>query len=158
MTPREHVFKTLAHQEPDIIPWGEHWIDYNVYEDILGRKSFVHGKMKETKAHWDGRDEEIIESYKRDTVDLVEALGLDIVTVELLPMSQYIVGEDRLRRPMKQLDENTYQDKDGSIWHVSVMTHDLMPYRLNPKSYTPPTLESLEKEIDEIDRNGGKKR
>ena len=157
MFPRERVFKTLAQQEPDIIPWGEHWIDYNVYEDILGRESFVHGKIKETKAYWDGRDEEIIESYKRDMVDLAKALGLDMVTVELFPNSQYILGEDRLHRAMKQLDENTYQDKDGSIWHVSVMTHDLMPYWLNPESYTPPTLESLEREIDEIDRNGVKK-
>jgi len=46
MLPRERVLKTLNHQEPDIVPWGEHWIDYNVYEDILGRKSFVHGKIK----------------------------------------------------------------------------------------------------------------
>ena len=157
MLPRERVFKTLAQQEPDIIPWGEHWIDYNVYEGMLGRESFVHAKMKETKAYWDGRDEEIIESYKRDIVDLAKALGLDIITVELFPDSQYVLGEDRLHRAMRQLDENTYQDKNGSIWHVSVMTHDLMPYWLNPESYTLPTLESLEREIDEIDRNGVKK-
>ncbi|KKL58830.1 hypothetical protein LCGC14_2221400, partial [marine sediment metagenome] len=55
---------------------------------------------------------------------------------------------------MKQLDENTYQDEDGSTWRVSAITHDLMPYRLNPESYTQPTLESVEKAIDEIDRNG----
>jgi len=157
MLPKERIFKTLAHQEPDIIPWGEHWIDYNVYEDILGRESFVHAKMKETRAYWDGRDEEIIESYKRDVIDLAKALGLDIVTAELFPNSQYVLGEDRLRRAMRQLDENTYQDKDGSIWHVSVTTHELLPYWLNPESYTPPTLESLEKAIDEIDRNGVKK-
>lgn len=157
MLPRERVFKSLNHQEPDIVPWGEHWIDYNVYEDILGRESFVHAKMKETKAWWEGRDEEIIESFKRDVVDLAKALQLDIVTVELFPQSQYVLGLDRLRRPMNQLDENTYQDKDGSIWHVSVTTHDLMPYRLNPDSYTPPTLESVEKAIDKIDRNGVKK-
>jgi len=157
MSPRERVFKALNHQEPDIVPWGEHWIDYNVYEDILGRESFVHAKMKETKAWWEGRDEEIIESYKRDVVDLAKALELDIVTVELFPQGQYVLGLDRLRRPMKQLDENTYQEEDGSIWHVSVTTHDLMLYRLNPESYTPPTLESIEKEIDEIDREGVKK-
>ncbi|MBA7487210.1 hypothetical protein ES707_22772 [subsurface metagenome] len=157
MLPRKRVLKTLNHQEPDIVPWGEHWIDYNIYEDILGRESFVHGKMKETKAWWEGRDEEIIESYKRDVINLAKALGLDIVTVELFPNSQYVLGLDRLRRPMKQLNENTYQEKDGSIWHVSATTHDLMPYRLNPDSYTPPTLEGIEKAIDEIDREGVKK-
>ena len=60
MLSRERVFETLAHQEPDIIPWGEHWIDYNVYEDILGRESFVHAKMKETRAWWEGQDKEIL--------------------------------------------------------------------------------------------------
>ena len=158
MLPRERVFKTLEHEEPDIIPWGEHWIDYNVYEEILGRQSLVHAKMKETKAWWQGRDEEIIESSKRDVVDLAKALGLDIVTVELFPNSQYVLvghrGLDGFRKPMKQLDEETYEDDDGGIWHVSSTTHDLMPYRLNPDSYTAPTLESLERDIDEIDRNG----
>ncbi len=161
MLPRERVLKTLNHQEPDIVPWGEHWIDYNVYEDTLGRKSFVHAKMRETKAWWEGQDREIIESYKRDVIDLALALGLDIVTVELFPNSQYVLigqrGLNGFRRPMKQLDENTYQDKDGSVWHVSATTHDLMPYRLNPGSFTPPTMESIEREIDKIDRKGVKK-
>lgn len=127
MSPRERVFTALSHREPDIIPWGEHWIDYNVYEDILGRESFVHAKMKETKAWWDGRGEEIVASYKRDTVDLADALGLDIVTVQLL-------GNDQ--KPMKQLDEDTYED--GNLYRVSSATHDLMPYRMNPKAYIYP--------------------
>ena len=157
MLPRERVFKTLEHQEPDIVPWGEHWIDYNIYEDILGRQTLVHAKMKETKAWWEKRDKEIIESNKRDAVDLVEALGLDIVTVELFPASQYVLGYERLQTPFKQLDEDTYEDEDGSIWRVSSATHDLMPYRMNPDAYTPPTLESVERDIDEIDHNGVEK-
>ena len=57
MTPRERVFAALEHREPDRIPWGEHSIDYNVYEDILGRETFVQAKMKEAQAYWDGRRE-----------------------------------------------------------------------------------------------------
>lgn len=161
MLPRERVFKTLSRQEPDIVPWGEHWIDYNVFEDILGRETFFHAKMRELRAWWDGRDEEIVASYKRDVVDLTLALGMDIVTVELVPHSQYVVlghrGMGGIHKPMKQLDEETYEDDDGGIWHVSSATHLLMPFQLNPKSYTPPTLESLERDIDEIDRNGVEK-
>jgi len=161
MLPRERVLKTLSGEEPDIVPWGEHWIDYNVVEDILGRETLYHAKMRETRAWWEGRDEEIIASYKRDVVDLTLALGLDIVTAEVLPNSQYVLvgqrGLEGFRRPMRQLDDETYEDDDGSIWHVSSMTHDLMPYRLNPESYTPPTLESLERGIDEVDRNGVEK-
>ena len=46
MTPKERVLTTLAHREPDRIPWGEHSIDYNVYEDILGRETLVQAKFR----------------------------------------------------------------------------------------------------------------
>ena len=161
MLPRERVLKTLSGQEPDLVPWGEHWIDYNIVETMLGRETLYHAKMKETAAWWENRDEEIVASYKRDIPDVVEALGLDIVTVEVLPNSQYVLvgqrGQEGFRRPMKQIGSAAYEDDDGSVWHVSSMTHDLMPYRLNPASYTPPTLESLERDIEAVDRYGVEK-
>ncbi len=123
-------------------------MDYNIYEDILGRETFVHAKMKETKAWWQKQDQEIIESYKKDTIDLVEALGFDIVTVQVFTKET---------PPMKQLDENNYEDSKGNIYRVSSVTHDLLPYRMNPDGYTPPTLESLEKEIYKIDNYGVEK-
>ena len=58
MLPRERVIAALEHRESDRIPWGEHSINYNVYEDILGRPSFVQGQFKETRALWDGRRDE----------------------------------------------------------------------------------------------------
>jgi hypothetical protein len=135
------------------------WANYNVYEDILGRKSLVHAQMKETQAWWQGRDEEIIRHYLRDIVELVNVLELDIVAVEELPLSQYMLmgREGGFRRPMRKVDDETYEDNDGSLWRVSSATRELLPYRPNPASYTAPTLESLEKDIDEVDRNGVEK-
>ena len=49
MTPKERVYAALEHREPDRIPWGEHSIDYNVYEDILGRETLVQAKMKQIR-------------------------------------------------------------------------------------------------------------
>ena len=95
----------------------------------MGRESFFTAKMKETKAWWEGRDEEIVASYQRDTVDLAEALRLDLVTVQLLANDQ---------KPMKPLNEDTYEDENGNIYRISSATHQLMPYRMNPKAYTPP--------------------
>ena len=148
MLPRERVLTTLNHQEPDIIPWGEHWIDYTIYEDVLGRETLVNAKFKETKAWWDGRRDEIIASYKKDTIELAEALGLDIITVMKMPAKSAPPGI------MTKVDDETYQDKDGNLWRLGVHTHDLMVYKLNPKSYSAPTLETIQREIDEIDRNG----
>lgn len=85
MLPRERVFAALEHKEPDRIPWGEHSIDYNVYEDILGRETLVQAKMKTTQAYWDGRRDEVVENYKRDRLDLVRMLEMDIVFVSQVP-------------------------------------------------------------------------
>ena len=145
MLPRERVFTALEHREPDRIPWGEHSIDYNVYEDILGRATFVQAKMKETQAYWDGRRDEIVESYKRDRLDLIRALEMDIVSVGGVPPRDY------RPQPMAKLDEATYRDERGNIYCVSSTTHDLMMYERNTRDYVSPTLESLQQEIDRLE-------
>jgi uroporphyrinogen decarboxylase len=145
MLPRERVFAALEHREPDRIPWGEHSIDYNVYEDILGRETFVQAKMKETQARWDGRRDEIVESYKRDRLDLIKALEMDIVFVGGVP------SKDAQPEPMEKMNKDTYRDHKGNIYRISSVTHDLMRFETNTEGYVPPTLESVQREIDELD-------
>ena len=145
MLPRERVFAALEHREPDRIPWGEHSIDYNVYEDILGRETLVQAKMKETQAYWDGRRDEVVAGYKRDRLDLIRALEMDIVFVGAVPPADY------RPEPMEKLDSATYRDSSGHIYHVSSTTHDLMLYKKNVKTYVPPTVESLQEQIDQIE-------
>lgn len=145
MLPRERVFAALEHREPDRIPWGEHSIDYNVYEAILGRKTFVQAKMRETQAYWDGRRDEVVESYKRDRLDLIRALDMDIVFVSAVPPKGYHP------KPMEKLDDETYRDEHGNIYRVSAITHDLMPYKRNTEGYRPPTLDDIQRQIDNLE-------
>jgi len=145
MLPRERVFTALEHREPDRVPWGEHSIDYNVYEDILGRETFVQAKMKQTQAYWDGRRDEVVESYKRDKLDLVRALEMDILAVGRVPPKDY------RPEPMEKIDDDTYRDKAGNLYRVSATTHDLMPYKRNTENYKPPTIEGLQEQIDKLD-------
>ncbi|HUS91290.1 MAG TPA: hypothetical protein VM695_05535, partial [Phycisphaerae bacterium] len=145
MLPRERVFAALEHREPDRIPWGEHSIDYNVYEDVLGRPTLAQAKMRETQAYWDGRRDEVVECVKRDRLDLVRALEMDIVFVGAVPPKDY------RPEPMERLDEGVYRDKDGSIYHVSATTHDLRPWKLNTAGYVPPTIDTLQERIDRLE-------
>jgi hypothetical protein len=145
MLPKERVFAALEHREPDRIPWGEHSIDYNVYEDILGRETLVQAKMRTTQAYWDGRRDEVVESHKRDRLDLIRALEMDILFVSAVPPKDY------RPEPMERLDEETYRDEEGHLYHVSSTTHDLMPYKRNVEAYVPPTRESLQEEIDRLE-------
>ena len=146
MLPRERVFAALEHREPDRIPWGEHSIDYNVYEDILGRETLVQSKIRQIQAYWDGRRDEVVEHYKRDIPDLVRALEMDIIPVGGVSPKGYHP------KPMEKLDEETYRDEHGRIYRVSSVTGDLRP--LEPavsKNYVPPTLEGLQEQIDKVD-------
>jgi len=145
MLPRERVFAAIEHREADRIPWGEHSIDYNVYEDILGRPTLVQAKMRETQAYWDGRRDEVVACYKRDCLDLVRALEMDIVFVGAVPPKDYRPA------PMRKLDDATYADERGSLFRVSATTHDLMPYEFNTSGYVPPTVQSLQKQIDKLE-------
>ena len=142
MTPKERVLTTLAHREPDRIPWGEHSIDYNVYEDILGRPTLVQAKFRQTKAYWEGRRDEVVESYKRDRLDLIRALEMDIVFVNRVPPKGY------RPEPLEQLDEVTFRNKAGDLFRISATTHDLRPYKLNRPPAEPPDLEDLEAELE----------
>ncbi len=148
MLPRERVLKTLAHQEPDLVPWGEHFVDYDVYEYILGRPTLMHAKFRETQAWWEGRREEIVADYKRDTVDLSLALGFDVVMAHTMPSAS-----DE-QRPMKKIDEETYEDEAGNLWRISATTHDLMPFKKRTDNYEVPTPEGLQEQIDKLDREG----
>lgn len=151
MLPRERVFKTLRHEEPDIIPWGEHSIDYNIYEDILGRKTFVQSKFRFTKALWDGRRDEIVASYKKDIIDLAEALGFDIILAPMVP------SVTEVHKPMEKIDDETYRDENGNIYRISATTYDLMPYKMNPDAFKPPTIEEMKEAIEKIDREGAER-
>jgi len=147
MLPRERVFAALEHREPDRVPWGEHFIDYNVFEDILGRETLVHAKMRETQALWDGRRDEVVEHYKRDIPELTRALEMDIVPVYGVP------AKGHRPEPMEKLDDVTYRDKWGNLYRISSTTHDLMFYRRNEANladYVAPTVEGIQKEIDNL--------
>lgn len=148
MLPRERVIKTLSHEEPDIVPWGEHSIDYNIYECMLGRKTFVQAKFRQTKAMWEGRRDEVVESYKRDVIDLADALGLDIIIAPMIEPKGYV------EPAMEQLDEETFRDSNGNLYRISATTHDLMPYKMNSDAFNPPTLDEIYQQIDDIDKNG----
>ena len=145
MLPRERVIAALEHREADRIPWGEHSIDYNVYQDILGRETFVQAKMRETQALWDGRRDEVVASYKRDRLDLVRALEMDICFVGGVPPAGY------QPQPLEKIDDVTYRDGGGNVYRVSSTTHDLMPLTRNVDAYRPPTVEGIQAAIDRLD-------
>jgi Uroporphyrinogen-III decarboxylase len=125
MTGKERVIAALENRQPDLIPWGEHCIDYNIFELVLGRPSLLHAKFKETKAYWEGRRDEVARSYTRDYIDLARVLDMDLLTLFPLPPKGY-VGEK-----LTDLGGNRWRGADGREYIYSPNTEDLMEIPLN---------------------------
>ena len=63
--------------------------------------------MKQTQAYWDGRRDEVVASYKRDRLDLIRALDMDIVFLSQVPPADYHP------EPLERLDSETYRNESG---------------------------------------------
>ncbi len=113
MTSKERVLQTLNHKEPDRVPVGEWGIDHDTVEKVIGRETYWRNRKRETLALWAGKRNEVVESYKKDLVELIEKLGHDLVPVYFVP------PKDLQPKKIKQIDEKTWKDENGAIYKYS---------------------------------------
>ena len=85
MTSKQRVLTTLKHGEPDRVPIGETGIDAHITEAVLGRPTHYRGGWRSQIALWEGRSAEVLESHKRDMVELFTKLDYDVVPIFLGP-------------------------------------------------------------------------
>jgi len=147
MTSKERVKITLEHKEPDRIPTGEFSIEYSVIEAVLGHPSYCKAKWKEQNAIWDGKRDEVVESTKKDLVDIILKLGLDLVVAP-------ITYSSKLNYPHRPqfIDPRTWYDEDGNIWKY---TPDIEEIAIIKYKQPEATLSSIEKycaDINDISR------
>ncbi len=113
MLPKERVIEALNHREPDRLPVGEIGIDSPIVEKVLGRKTYYRAKWRMFKALWSGERNKVVDSWKKDIVDLVKKLGLDYVPVFLVPSKK-----KKIQKP-KFINKYTWVDEEGNIWKYS---------------------------------------
>jgi hypothetical protein len=116
MQPKSRVIAALEHVTPDRVPVGEIGVDYTITEQALGHPTLYRAKWKEYQAFWQGRRDEIVESYKRDIVGLARKFEWDVVPAPIVPP----------RRPTYSRPEflGTYRwrEPDGGEWAFSPET------------------------------------
>ncbi|MBC8427790.1 hypothetical protein H8D98_00865 [bacterium] len=132
MTSKERVMTVLRHEEPDRVPVGEVYIDYPIVEKVLGRETFCWAHARTMKALWGGFRDEVVESQKKDTVEFTQKVGVDVVTVYLVPPKNQII------LPPKQLDERTWEDSAGNILKYYEETEDIVLVKRGNKTVTTP--------------------
>ncbi len=116
MLPKERAFAALEHRPFDRVPVGEIGVDYPITDLVLGHQTLYRAKWREYQAYWQGRRDEIVESYKRDIVALARKFEWDVVPAPLVPPR-------RLRYdPPEFLSEYHWRTADGSEWVYSPLT------------------------------------
>lgn len=125
MNSKERVVKALKLEVPDRIPYGEFSIDSDTVERILGHETYLRAKAKSQIALWEGRRDEVAQSWKEDTVELYKKLDcIDIVNVSATAAS-LLPPKDYAPDPPLRIDETTWKDKRGRIYKLSDITKDI---------------------------------
>ncbi len=137
MTPKERVRAAIAGQPVDRIPLGFYVVDCDTISRVIGRPTYVRDKIRSRIALWEGRRDEVVESYKRDTVGFYRKIDADLVCFKEAPL---VPPKNYLPDPPRQLDRETWEDRDGRMYKLSHLSNELIcvhnPTRRVPEDFT----------------------
>ncbi|MEW5901033.1 MAG: uroporphyrinogen decarboxylase family protein [Acidobacteriota bacterium] len=122
MNSRQRVLATLEGKIPDRVPWGEFAVDFDTAEKILGHETYLRAKAKSQVAFWNGRHDEVAESYLKDHIALHRKLDLDIIT---FPQATWEIPLESDDPPPRRVDPSTWEDKYGRVYKYSSLTEDI---------------------------------
>ena len=117
MNSKERVRAAINREPVDEVPLGFYVVDYDTVEKVIGRKTFVRRKIDARIALWEGRRDEVVESYKRDTVEFYRKIDCaDVICFKECPM---VPPTDYEPLHPQKIDENTWRTNDGRVWRAS---------------------------------------
>ena len=117
MDSKERVTAAINREPVDQVPLGFYVVDYDTIERVIGRRTFVRRKIDAQIALWEGRRDEVVESYKKDTVEFYRKIDCcDIVCFKECPR---VPPADYEPLDPRKVDEDTWQTRDGRVWRAS---------------------------------------
>lgn len=150
MNSKERVSATLNGIIPDRVPIGEFAVDFDTVEKIIGHETYLRAKAKSQIAFWEGRHDEVAESYLNDHIELHEKLEFDIVT---FPMATWHIPPETDDSPPRKTNDNTWEDKYGRIFKYSDVTKDITCVKDPVRKARKFSVEDYKKEPTRPDRN-----
>lgn len=126
LTSRERVARVLAGQPVDRVPIGFFAIDSDTVEKILGHPTYLRAKAKSQIAFWEGRRDEVVASWKNDTLELYRKLDfIDLIPAccmasSIVPPKGFVPDE-----VPRKIDDSTWEYRDGRILKYSPVTADI---------------------------------
>lgn len=124
MNSKEHVRAAIAGEPVDRVPLGFYAVDCDTVEKVIGRSTFVRDKIGSQIAMWQGRREEVVESYKKDTIEFYQKIDTaDLILAKEAPL---VPARDWVPESCQQLDDETWQDRRGRVYKVSHLSNELV--------------------------------
>jgi uroporphyrinogen-III decarboxylase len=125
MNSKERVRAAVARKAVDKVPLGFYVVDYDIIEQVIGHETYVRNKVKSQIAFWEGRRDEVVESYKKDTVEFYRTIGIcDVICFKeapLVPPKGY-ASQD----PPRQVNEDIWRDLQGRVYKVSHISNEFV--------------------------------
>ena len=124
MTGKERVRRAINLEPTDRVPLGFYVVDYDTIERVIGRKTYVRNKIETQIALWEGRRAEVVESYRRDTVEFYQKIELaDLITFKEAP---FVPPKDYDPDPPRRVSAETWEHRDGRVWKISELANDIV--------------------------------
>lgn len=148
MDSKERVRAAIDRQPVDRIPLGLLVTDYDTVERVIGRETYVRNKVKSQIAFWEGRRNEVVQSYKEDIVAFHRGIGLaDLISpweTPLVPPRGH-APED----PPRRIAEELWRDSRGRVYKVSEMANEIAIVEDPTAGQGEFTVADFEKEVDD---------
>jgi len=123
MTSKQRVRAAINLEPVDRVPLGFYVVDCDTIERVIGRKTFVRDKIGAQVALWQGRRDEVVESYKQDTVEFYRKIELaDIIDFKEAPI---VPPRGYEPDPPEKVGDNIWRDRHGRVWKASELTNDI---------------------------------
>jgi len=137
MDSKTRVRRALDHQPVDHVPIGFFAIDFDTVERLLGHQTYLRAKAKSQIAFWEGRRDEVVQSWKEDTIALYRKLDfVDVINVGAMA-SSVAPPADYVPEKVRCVDATTWEAADGRVWKYSDITADLTVVAQPEPHFTP---------------------
>ncbi len=140
MTSKQRVRAVLDGKPPDRIPWGEFAIDFDTVSRVIGHETFYRAKAKSRMALWEGRRDEVVQSWREDGIAFYRKMDcLDIINVMAMASGVAPPADAEFEKPLR-LDDTTWEFRDGTVVKYSEVTADMTVVHdpnVGTREYTP---------------------
>ncbi|MCE5248682.1 uroporphyrinogen decarboxylase family protein [bacterium] len=159
MNSKERVRAVMKGEIPDKVPWGEFAVDFDTVGKIIGHETYYRAKAKSQMAFWNGRRDEVVQSWKEDGIEFYKKMDcFDIINVSAMASGIAPPKGFTCEKPAK-IDDNTWEYRDGTVIKYSDLTADLTVVydpHVGEKRHTPadfahePVVEPLDESCFEV--------